>query len=383
MSLEGIVADAENVEVFYFKETISFNKLQEGGSQIWETAILYKFYVRLETACKLLIYLPFSLQGKIDWKQENMRSKDYQIKVAYAKRFERVEDDFYNVEFYEELGRFTALLPTNEEMKGISKHTTRELKGKTSSVITVDITKLNLPKYVFRKKNCGFGFMFKVRTRDFLTEENMKKLDKAGQFWGFDIRLYPATSSVTEEQKEKLVNLHNADIWAILPKNTSILHLNPQPHTVITMEEEDEDLEDFAYVQTKAPYKTYQAGQIAICWDPKNIKKEEVMHYIGHSPTEHNIGEILDEVEDVKNSLKDLNEQLRLHKDETEKNIQKVSESLVRELNELSRTLENLTENMSKQYVTMRSFIFAILAIISICIALYVSIVNLIVNLIG
>lgn len=306
-----------------------------------------------------------------------MRSKDYQTKVAHVTGFESLGDDVFHIRFYEELGELTAIIPTDEEMRNIAVITSKQIGERISSRITISIPKPDSSKNSFNTGKFGFGFMFKVKTRDFLTRESMGKLNQPGQIWSFNIKIFPVTSSLTIEEQGRLINVRDLDIWAILPENASILHLNPPPRTVMIMEKEDEDLEN-DYAQTEGPFKTYRAGQIAICWDLKNIKKEAIMHYIGHSPTEQDISGILDEVKDIKNSMEDLNEELRLHKDETEKNIQKVSESFVKELNEFSRILENLSENMSKQYVTMRDFLIVSLTIIGISIALYVSIMNLI-----
>lgn len=313
MSLEGVLADAENIEVFYLKETISFNEIQEKELKVWETAILYKFYVKLDKPCNLSIYLPFSLQGSIEWKQENMRSENYQTKVAYATEFESLGNNIYLTKFYEELGEFAALLPSNEEMGNLAVITSKQTEQRISSTITINISDLNLPEDFFETKKCGFGFMFKIRTRNFLTEENMKKLSQHGQVWSFNVKMYPVTSSLTKDEQNKLINLHDADIWVILPEDATIFHLNPPPRIVMMMEKEDEDLEN-SHAGMKGPYKTYKAGQIAICWDLKNVRKETILNYIGSSPLgieRTDIGEIWRKIEDIDNLIRKLNVNFR------------------------------------------------------------------------
>jgi len=313
LSLEGVLADAENVEVFYLKETISFNKVQEGESVVWETAILYKFYVKLDKPCKLFIYLPFSLQGAIKWKQENMRRKEYQTEVAHATKFESVEDNIFRIKFYEELGEFTALLLPDEKMKDITVITSKQTRQGTSSKITIDISGLDFQEDFFQIKGCGFGFMFKVRTRDFLTKENMEKLSSFGQSWSFNIIMYPVLCSLTTEDRKRLINLHDADIWAILPKDATIFHLSPPARTVIMMEEKDEELEN-KYADIAGTYKTYRSGQIAICWDLRDVRREKILNYIGSSPLgvkRSEIGEVRKKMNEIDSSMKKLSSNFR------------------------------------------------------------------------
>jgi len=359
MSLEGILADAENVEVFYLKETISFNEIQERESVVWETAVLYKFYFRLDRPCKLYIYLPFSLQGSIEWKQENIRSKEYQTKVAYTTEFELVEDDIFHIRFYEEMGEFNAFLPSNEEMQGITTATSKQVGERTSSLVTIDVSALNLPEDFFQVKKCGLGFMLKVRTREFLTKENMKKLTEHGQIWSFNIKLYPVTSSLTGDERQGLINLHDADIWAILPENSTIFHLNPPPRVVLMMEEADEETED-AYASMIGPYKTYKAGQIAICWDLKNLKNEVIIHYIGQSPLEvrrSDIREIWEKTEEIGSLVKGMDDQLRVF----DERIDDMKNEFLKEL---------------KQYVTTRDM-FTIVGLLIALITVFTTLVLL------
>ena len=320
MSLEGVLADAENVEIFYLKETISFNEVQEKELKVWETAILYKFYVKLDKPCNLFIQLPFSLQGPIEWKQENIRSKEYQTKVAYAQRFEPRGNDIFHIEFFEELGEFTALLPPDEKMEGITVITCKQIEQRISSRITISISDLDLPEDFFKTQKCGFGFMLKLITRDFLTKENMKKLGRPGQIWSFNVKMYPVTSSLTKEEQNKLINLHDADIWVILPEDATIFHLNPPPSVVMMMEKEDEDLEN-SHAGITSPYKTYKAGQFAICWDLKNVTKEVIMHYIGQSSSgvEVDIGEIRRDIDRIGNSVEELRATLNVSLEKVEK----------------------------------------------------------------
>ncbi len=319
LSLEGVLADIENVEVFYFKETISFNEVQERELATWETAILYKFYVKLDSPCKLTIYLPFSLQGPIEWKQESLRNPDYQTKVAHATKFEMVENSIFRVGFYEELGELAALMPTNEEMEGITTITLKQIKQRTSSAITINISDLNLPENFFKEKKYGFGFMFKIRTRGFLSEDNMGKLSKPGHIWSFDIKIYPITFPLTRKEQEELINLHEADIWAILPKNATISHLNPSPRVVMMMEREDEESQD-TYAKP-GPYKTYREGQIAICWNLKNIGKEQILNYIGYSSgPEQDIEVIKEKIEKTDEIVKKLENRIESSEKKIETN---------------------------------------------------------------
>jgi hypothetical protein len=320
LSLEGVLADAENVEVFYLKETISFNEIQEKESKVWETAILYKFYVKLDKPCNLFIYLPFSLQGSIEWKQENMRSENYQTEVAHAKRFKPKGSDIFHIEFFEELGEFTALLPPDRKLEDMTVITTKRIERRISSKITINISDLDLPQDFFKTNKCGFGFMLKVVTRDFLTRQNMEKLSKPGQIWSFNVKIYPVTSSLKEEEREHLINLHDTDIWVILPEDAVIFHLNPSPRVVMLMEKEDEDLEN-SHAGITGPYKTYKAGQIAVCWDLKNITKEIIMHYVGQSSSgvEVDIGGIRRDVERISNSVEELRETLNVSFEKVEK----------------------------------------------------------------
>jgi len=320
LSLEGVLANAENVEVFYLKETISFNKVQEGESVVWETAILYKFYVELDESCDLSIYLPFSLQGGIEWKQENMRSKDYQTKVAHVTGFESLGDDVFHIRFYEELGELTAIIPTDEEMRNIAIITSKQIGERISSRITISIPKPDSSKNSFSTGKFGFGFMFKVKTRNFLTRENMEKLNQPGQIWSFNIKTYPVTSSLTTEEQGRLINLHELDIWTILPEDATIFHLNPSPKTVMMMEEEDERLQN-AYADIKGPYKTYKSGEIAIFWDLRDIRKEIIMNYIGLSPLgveRSDIGKIWAKINEMNNSMEKMNGQLELSTEKIE-----------------------------------------------------------------
>ena len=390
MSLDGVTADAENAEVFYFKETISFNEIRERESIVWETAILYKFYLRLDKPCNIHVYLPFSLQGPVEWKQENMRSEEYQTKVAKATKFESVRDDIFRVGFYEELGEFTALMPFDEEMERITLIISGKKDGNYSK-ITINIPDLNLPEDFFQTNECGFGFMFKIKTREFLTKEIMEKLMKRGQIWNFNVKIYPVTSSLTKEEQNKLINLHGADIWVILPEDCTVFHLNPSPRVVMMMEKEDEELET-TYASITGPYKTYRAGQIAICWDLENSKKEQMMHYIGTSSgIEWEIDEILRKMEYLNDSLKDLESKFRSSEEKTGQDLQEVFESLnerfenyikttedrTRETNKkldiLSINFQNLLESIPKQYVTNREILVISLTTIGLIIATILS----------
>lgn len=229
--------------------------------------------------------------------------------MVIATEFKHLGDNIFHTKFYEELGEFTALMPSNKEMENIAVTTLKQTEQRTSSKIIINMSDLNLPENFFKTKECGFGFMFKVKTSNFLTEENMEKLSKRGQIWSFNIKIYPVTSSLTKKEQEKLINLHDADIWTILPEDATIFHLNPPPRVVMMMEKEDEDLEN-SHAGITGRYKTYTAGQIAICWDLKNVRKETILNYIGSSPLgveRSDVGGILEKIDDINNSIKRLN----------------------------------------------------------------------------
>jgi len=290
-----------------------------------------------------------------------MRKKEYQVEVSHATKFESVEDDVFRIGFYEELGEFTSLLPTDREMESITVITSGSTEGKTYSKLTIDISGLNVPKGFFQKRKCGFGFMFKIRTRDFLTKESMRQMINPGGIWTFNSKIYPIHSSLTVEEQKKLINLHEANIWTILPEGASIFHLNPPPRTVMMMEKEDEELEN-AHAEIKGPYKTYKAGQIAICWDLKNVAKEVIMNYIGQSPLgmeRSDIENVWKKIEDMGNSIKNLVDEFKL----SEKRIAAEQKRYLIELRDLK-------ESLPKQYISYREMIAIIGLLITIFSAL-------------
>jgi len=131
-----------------------------------------------------------------------MRSNDYQTKVAHVTEFESLGDDVFYIEFYEELGEFTALIPTNEKKKEITVVTSEQVGERTFSKITISIPRPDLSEDYFKTERFGFGFMFKVITRNFLTRESMEKLSRPGQIWSFNVKIYPVTSSLEKKNKK-------------------------------------------------------------------------------------------------------------------------------------------------------------------------------------
>jgi hypothetical protein len=299
--LEGIISDSEHVNVFYFKETLSLHKIKK---KEWKEEIIYKFYFEIEEPCILRIFLPFTIED-IEWKQENIRSKDYQMKVAHVTKFEELGGDIFKIEFYEDLHDFIAFLPTDEQMIEVFSATMKKTGYLSSTEITINLDGLNLEENYFHKKECGLGIMFKVKTSEFLSEEMTKKIDR-GEIWELNADIYPVTSMLTVEQQKKLILIENTDIWSILPKNTTITSIYPNPKSVITLRKEDEaEEEQYASI---TGFKTYERGQNAICWTLRNVQREEsVRCFVETSErvSPRDFENLDDEVSSLKKELKD------------------------------------------------------------------------------
>jgi len=367
LSLEGVLSDSKDVKVFYFKETISLHEIKDGE---WEEGIIYKFYFKIEKPCLLRIFLPFSIE-EIEWKQKSIRNKDFQMKVSHVTKFEALERDIFRIGFYEDLQDFTVFLPTDEQMAEITSVTMKKTRYLSSTEITINLDNLGFEKNYFREKECGFGIMFKVRTREFLSKENARRIGQVGEIWNLNVQIYPVTSILTVEQQKNLILIEDTDIWVVLPKNTTIASIYPNPKSVITLREEDEaEEEKYASISS---FKTYEQGQNAICWDLKNIKREESVYCFVETSERVSLVDFKRLEAETINFRKTL----EMHNDNIERlgermiNVESDIKKLDQNSNELSKNFDDLLKNMPNQYVTIKDMLTTVLTIVILFIAVF------------
>ncbi len=336
MSLEGTFLSCEG-SIVYYKESIH---ILESG----ECHILYKFFFEIEEPCDIQIFLPFKMEGLI-WKQENIRNREYVEKQACAKGFQKIEESIFLYDI-EDLIEFKAYIPENEMMEKIT-----EIRGFKS--IHIKLSETNLEKQFFVEKSCILGLMFKITTRSFLPEKTIKKLAQGSQHWDFNIFIYPPTTLLSEEKKEKFLLIKNAEIWIILPENTIPSYTHPPIKNIIKIEKEDEKrAEQF----TAGEPKLLKEGQIAVVWEIKDIKTESSISFKG--------GTLL--IEEIKSDLRE----------EIDKIISDLREDIDRVISENMKEFSKQINTLRKQAVTWENmtaiiaFIAAILTILGILIEL-------------
>ncbi|MBU7009991.1 MAG: hypothetical protein HXS46_04830 [Theionarchaea archaeon] len=282
MSLEGVLLDCEG-SIAYYKESIYI--LETG-----ECHIIYKFFFDIEKPCDIQIFLPFKIE-KLVWKQENIRNQEYVEKQAAAKGLQKLEKSLFSYDI-KNVGELKAYIPENKEIEDIT-----ELKSFRS--IHIKISELNLERQFFAESNCVLGLMFKVTTRHFLSKKTIEKLTQSTQYWKFNVFIYPLTTELWKEEKEKFPLIKHADIWIVLPENTNHRYIHPQIKDIMKIEKEDE--QRAKQFTARGEPKLLKEGQTAIVWEFKDIKTEKSIFFTGE-----NEKSLIDEIKsDLKREIKE------------------------------------------------------------------------------
>ncbi len=331
MSLEGVLLDCEG-SIAYYKESIH---ILESG----ECHILYKFFFEMKELCDIHIFLPFKIEG-VTWKQENIRNQEYVEKQAAARGHQKIGEDVFSYEI-DDVGKFNSYIPENRIMEEIT-----EISSFRS--IHIKMSKITLEREFFKGKNFFLCIMFKITTMNFLSEKTMKKLSKNSQYWDFNVFIYPIITSISKKEREKFPLIKYADIWAVLPENTTPLYMHPPLKDIIKIEKEDEErARQFA----KGEPKLLKEGRIAIVWEIRDIKAEKSIFFKGG--TEKFL------IDEIKNDLRE----------EIEKMVKEVTSNNIEEL-------KNEIKMFKEKTVTWEGLLAIIIAIIGIFATLVVSLVK-------
>ena len=264
MSLEGVLIDCKG-SIAYYKESIY---ILESG----ECHIIYKFFFDIKEPCDIQIFLPFKIE-KLVWKQENIRSQEYVEKQAAARGLQKLRENIFSYNI-EDVGEFRAYIPENKELEKIT-----EMKSFRS--IHIKISEMGLEERFFAENNCIFGLMFKITTRNFLSEKTIERLTQSAQYWKFNVFIYPLTTQLWKEKKDMFASIKHAEIWIVLPENTTHRYIHPQIRDIMKIEKEDE--ERAKQFTAKGEPELLKEGQIAIVWEFKDIKIEKSIFFTGEN----------------------------------------------------------------------------------------------------
>jgi len=320
MSLEGVLLNCEG-SIAYYKESIYI--LDTG-----ECHILYKFFFKIKEPCDIQIFLPFKIE-KLIWKQENIRNQEYVEKQAAARGLQKMKENIFSYDI-EDIGEFKAYIPDNEK---IEKAT--EIKSFRS--IRIRTSEIGLEKQFFAENDCILGLMFKITTRNFLSKKTIEKLTQSTQYWKFNVFIYPLTTQLWKEKKNKFSLIEHAEIWIVLPENTTHRYIHPQIKDIMKVEKEDEQrAQQFT---AKGEPELLKEGKTAIVWEFRDIRMEKSIFFTGE--TERSL------VEEIKSDLKEeIEEEIR--------------ESISEDMKELVKETLNEKAVTWKQMLIVFTVIFSI-----------------------
>jgi len=290
MSVDGILSEPEGTDVYYLKETVSLSR--EGPIEF-----IYKFFFSLQKFSKISIYLPFRFEENIEWLQKRLTEEDYVKEVVEAEGFRELGEDLFSYKFDKDIDWFDACVPKEEILKKHAKTVREESGGKDwkRTRISIDTSSILHEKSYSEEKPVGIALLFKGFTSEFLKNDIAEQAKTPGQIWDFNLFLYTDRTSLTLKEVKKRIPISHANVWIVFPENTKILHLHPSPAKVIRMEPGDENAAEPYYDKN---YKTFVTGQIAACWEFKEIRGEESIHCFLENPEKSQIENIHQKIEE-------------------------------------------------------------------------------------